>query len=95
MPLPNLKTRCTALCRARGEQCWNPAAFGCKTCRYHGAKKPQAVKHGAEHGRFKSGEFTLIAKLDYREGARRIQEVEALAFSAGLIQTRKTGRKMR
>lgn len=93
MPLPNLKTRCTALCRARGDQCWNPAAYGCKTCRYHGAKRPEATRHGDEHGRYKDGEYTQAAKAAYRRSSVRINELEQMAFDAGLIRTRKAGRK--
>jgi len=93
MPLPNMKTRCTAQCRARGDQCWNPAAFGCNTCRYHGAKPPQEIKRGAEHGRYKNGGHTQATKAAYREGMSRIRELEFTAFNAGLIDKRVPGRK--
>ncbi len=93
MPLPNLKTRCSALCRARGYQCLNPAAFGMPVCRYHGARRTQAIKRGEEHGRYKSGEFTQATKLAYREGIARIVELETLAFRVGMTKTRRAGRK--
>jgi hypothetical protein len=46
MPLPNVASGRTAQCRARSKRslrrCLNPAAFGCKTCRFHGARRPQS-----------------------------------------------------
>ena len=93
MPLPNVKRFCHATCKATGKMCLNPAAFGMPVCRYHGAKKPQSIRHGAAHGRYKTGEFTQVSKLAYRQGADRILEIEEVAFNAGLLRTRMAGRK--
>ncbi len=53
MPLPNIlsgKTlRCKAKSRRSKKRCKNPAAYGMSVCRYHGARKPETIKKGANH----------------------------------------------
>lgn len=63
-------------------------------CRFHGAHKPETVQRGADHGRFKHGQFTQATKAAYREAAVRLAELESKGFSAGLLTGRRTaGRK--
>ena len=93
MPLPHIKTFCCAKCKATGAACLNPAAYGMPVCRYHGARSSTSIRRGAEHGRYKTGEFTQASKADYRKGALRLMELERMAFDIGLIRTRKAGRK--
>jgi hypothetical protein len=90
MPLPNLNARCTAICKARAEQCLNPAAFGCRTCRMHGARKPETIRRGKDHGRYTYGYRTQEAQEAYRQASMRLHEIEVAAFAAGLM----TGRRM-
>ena len=88
MPLPNIisgKTqRCTAKCKARGEQCFNPAAFGMAVCRYHGARRAATVRRGANHPRYRSGEQTIEVKAERSGRLAELRDLEALSFALGL-----------
>jgi hypothetical protein len=100
MPLPNIisgKTRrCTTKCKARGDQCRNPAAFGMAVCRYHGARRPETVRRGANHPQYRHGEETLEAKAERSRGLAELRELEALSFALGLaVGPRWRGRKPR
>jgi hypothetical protein len=79
MPLPNVisgKTkRCKAKCKAHGDQCRNPAAYGMSVCRYHGARRPATIKRGANHPQYRYGSETLEAKA---ERSARLVELRAL-----------------
>ena len=91
MPLPNLNRRCSARARSTGNQCLNPAAFGCKTCRYHGARRRETVKVGKDHPQYKHGERTQEAIERYQLLILQLQVVETLGRSVGVI----TGQKMK
>lgn len=66
MPLPSVASghakQCEAICRSRGERCKNPAAFGMRTCRYHGARRATTVLRGEDHPQFRHGLDTTEAK---------------------------------
>ena len=85
MPLPNIlsgKTkRCKAKCKARGDQCRNPAAYGMAVCRYHGARKPKTIMRGANHPQHKHGQETLEAKAERSQQLSELRELEALSFA--------------
>ena len=100
MPLPNIlsgKTkRCKAKCKARGDQCRNPAAYGMTVCRYHGARKPETIMRGAIHPRHKHGQETLEAKAERHEMAVFFHETENLMAKLRMLapgSTRTRGRK--
>ena len=94
MPLPNLNRQCTVRARSTGNQCLNPAAFGCKTCRYHGARRRDTVKTGKDHPQFKHGKRTQEAIERFRSKMLELQSIETLARSAAVITGPKTkGRK--
>lgn len=90
MPLRRIKNFCTATCKARQEPCKNPAAFGMPVCRVHGARKPESVARGAEHGRYKTGEFSQTSKAAYRAALIRLAELEAAGFRTGLLTGQRT-----
>jgi hypothetical protein len=70
----------------------NPAAFGMPVCNKHGAHK--AVARGADHGRYKTGEFTQASKADYKAGMAILMELETVGFNAGWMDGPRTrGRK--
>ncbi len=95
MPLPNLNRRCSAQARSTGNQCLNPAAFGCKTCRYHGARRRETVKVGKAHPQYKHGERTKGAIQKYRKTISELQSAESLGRAIGFITGPKTvGRKL-
>jgi len=100
MPLPNITSgktqRCTAKCKARGDRCRNPSAYGMNVCRYHGARKSETVKRGASHPHYKHGQETLEAKTERSYRLAELRELEQLSFVYGMIQqggTRWRGRK--
>jgi hypothetical protein len=100
MPLPNIISgkakRCTAKCKARGDQCRNPAAYGMSVCRYHGARKPETIKRGAEHPQYRHGGESLEAKAEYHKMSVFFHEAENLMFSLDMVapgSPRTRGRK--
>ena len=100
MPLPNIisgKTqRCTAKCKARGDQCRNPAAWECKTCRYHGARRPADIRRGANHPQYRHGGETIEAKAERHMMSVFFHDAENLMFALGMTapgSTRTRGRK--
>ena len=90
MPLPNIKKFCCAKCKATGIRCLNPAAYGMPVCRYHGAKKPDSIRCGAAHGRYKSGEFTKASKEAARQASVRLMDLENIGFKLGMMTGERT-----
>lgn len=78
--------RCTAKCKARGDQCWNPAAFGMSVCRYHGARQACTIGRGANHPQYRHGEETLEAKAERSRRLAELRDLEALSFALGLAR---------
>tara|TARA_B100000795_G_C22436921_1_gene300345 strand:+ start:51 stop:386 length:336 start_codon:yes stop_codon:yes gene_type:complete len=92
LPLPNLKAQCTAKNRRTGQRCKNPAAFGCKACRYHGAR-PQILK-GEDHPNYKHGRRTLEALSKYSQKVAELDQLENIAHRAGVMAgPKRRGRK--
>jgi len=88
MPLPNIlsgKTkRCKAKCKARGDQCRNPAAYGMAVCRYHGARRTETIMRGANHPQHRHGRETIEVKAERSQRLCELRELEALSFALGL-----------
>lgn len=94
MPLPNIKKQCTAIKRKTGNRCKNPAAWGCKTCRFHGARRPSSIKRGPDHPQFHHGQCTKEARAAYSEASSRLRKLEEMGFECGLLSGYRTpGRK--
>ena len=100
MPLPNIisgkTSRCSAACKATSTQCKNPAAFGCKTCRYHGARRPETVRRGVNHPQYRHGAETIEAKAERHMMSVFFHDAEDLMFALGMTalgSTRTRGRK--
>ena len=92
LPLPNLKAQCTANNRNTGQRCKNPAAFGCKSCRYHGARR--RILNGEEHPNYKHGARTLEALSKYSQKVAELDQLENIAHRAGVMAgSRRRGRK--
>ena len=89
MPLPNILSGKTLRCKAKSkrtkERCKNPAAWGCKTCRYHGARKPETIRKGANHPQYRHGQETLEAKAERSKRLAELRELEQLSFVYGMI----------
>ena len=93
MPLPNIKRRCTAVVRNgpnKGNRCSNGAAFGCKTCRYHGARRRSTIRAEKDHPQYKHGRETTQTRVERGKRLAELRELEALAFSSGLMVGRRT-----
>ena len=70
MPLPSLLNgakQCQVLTKLTGQRCKNPAAYGCKACRMHGAHKSRNVLKGVEHPRYKNGERSKAVEAEIRK----------------------------
>lgn len=62
-----------------------------RVCRYHGAKKPGAIKRGASHPQYRHGHETREAKAERSITLTELRELEAALYMHGMI----TGRKWR
>ena len=80
MPLPSITKhgakQCTAKSKRTGLNCNNPAAYGCRTCRFHGARKAESIKRGEQHPNYVHGGRTLEAELEQSATSRRLQQLE-------------------
>lgn len=96
MPLPNLNRRCSAQARSTGNQCLNPAAFGCATCKSHGAWLGAKKRVGKAHPQYKHGERTKEAIRKYRITMRELQTLEQIGHESGVLNgARTTGRRLK
>ena len=98
MPLPSLSQyrakQCTARAKSTQHRCLNPAAFGCRTCRLHGARRRSSIKVGTGHPNYLHGTETLQAKRQRSLKLGELREIENELHSLGLIPGNKTsGRK--
>jgi hypothetical protein len=80
MPLPSMRLhgakQCTAKSKRTGLSCNNPAAYGCRTCRMHGARKAESIKLGEQHPNYVHGGRTLEAQAEQSATACRLQQLE-------------------
>lgn len=62
----------------------------------HGAKPSSAVKRGADHGRYRTGQHTQAAKAAYRAEVKKLMQIEGIGFKAGWMTGERTrGRKQK
>jgi hypothetical protein len=52
-------------------------------CRYHGARKPETIKRGADHPQYRHGGETMEAKAERSKILAELREFEALSFEVG------------
>ncbi len=98
MPLPSVlkysAAQCTARAKSTKQRCLNPAAYGCRTCRLHGARKPSSIKVGPNHPNYQHGAETLKAKQKRSLKLAELRAIDLNLFSKGLIVGPRTaGRK--
>ncbi len=98
MPLPSVSEygakQCTALNRQTKQQCKNPAAFGCKVCRYHGARRKESIRRGEQHPNYVHGKFTFEAKKKSSEKIAQLQMIEDAMHLLGMTTAKRSrGRK--
>jgi len=80
------KKQCKARAKSTRQRCLNPAAYGCKTCRVHGARKQNFIKRGEAHPNYVHGMETLSAKHARQLKLSYLRAIEADLFSKGLIK---------
>ena len=96
MPLPNLNRQCTVRARSTGNQCLNPAAFGCATCTRHGAWLGAKKRVGKAHPQYRHGERTKEAIQKYRKTMSELQYLEQIGHESGVFTgARTTGRRLK
>ena len=98
MPLPSITKhrakQCTAKSKRTGLPCNNPAAYGCRTCKVHGARRPESIKRGEQHPNYVHGGRTLEAQLEQSAPSRRLQQLEDAMHVLGLTAAKRSrGRK--
>ena len=98
MPLPSVSqhgaSQCTARAKSTKHRCLNPAAYGCKTCRLHGARKATSIKRGKCHPNYQHGTETLEAKRQRSIKLAELREIEDHLIKRGLMRRKRTvGRK--
>ena len=100
MPLPSVEKygakRCIAKKKSTKEPCKNPAAFGCATCRYHGARRSRNALQGIYHPQYKSGKYTKEQQALRSQKSLQFLMLEKLGWHIGLFaegSTKFRGRK--
>ncbi len=97
MPLPSLShgsKQCSALTKRAKQPCKNPAAYGCKTCRMHGARKAESIKRGEHHPNYVHGMRTLENQKERSAVSRRLQQIEDAMHLLGMTNAKRLrGRK--
>ena len=98
MSLPSISKhkakQCTAKSKRTGLPCKNPAAWGCSTCKVHGARRPQSIKRGNQHPNYRHGRRTLEAEREQSATSRRLQQLEDAMHLLGMTTAKRSrGRK--
>ena len=87
-------SQCTARAKSTQQRCLNPAAYGCNTCRLHGARHKSSVKSGEAHPNYLHGAETLLAKHQRSKKLAELRELEDDLIRRGLFKCKRTvGRK--
>jgi hypothetical protein len=98
MPLPSLTKfgakRCQCLCKRTKQPCQNPAAFGMRSCRMHGAHRPHTALIGDKHPNYRHGQATKAVRHEHRIASTRLHAIETLGHAIGMFTGPRTrGRK--
>ena len=90
MPLPSVSkhhaAQCTARAKSTKQRCLNPAAYGCRTCRLHGARKRISIKRGKDHPNYRHGTETLQSKQQRSIKLAELRDIELDLIKRGLIR---------
>lgn len=102
MPLPSVTKygakQCKAISKNLKRRCLNPAAYGCSTCRYHGAwrSKSRSIPQGENHPQYKHGERTKESIAERQKTLLRLHTLEEIGYHIKLFpegSPRTRGRK--
>ena len=94
MPLPSVLNgarQCQANSKRSGKRCLNPAAYGCRTCRYHGAHRPQEAPSGEDHWNYKHGKATKKKRAADAVSVTKLLLLRDLGNRLGLFGDHLTG----
>jgi hypothetical protein len=86
MPLPSVAKygakQCKAISKNLKRRCHNPAAFGCSTCRYHGAwrKESRNTLQGVNHPQYRHGERTKESIEEHQKTLLRLHTLEEIGY---------------
>lgn len=72
MPLESVLNgarQCQVLTKRTRQRCKNPAAYGCASCRMHGAHRSRNALRGADHPQYKNGERTRESEEEHRKSS--------------------------
>jgi len=75
--LTHPELRCTAQSKHANRRCWNIAAYGCRTCYFHGARKPDNIRKGKDCNFYKHGNETRAARLQRPVDNKKIKALAA------------------
>jgi len=93
MPLPSVKSgalQCTAKSKRSGQRCLNPAAYGCKTCRFHGAHRGRTSVACESHWNYQHGQSTKKKRAQNAAATAKLNYLRDLGNLLGMF-TGKTG----
>ena len=98
MPLPSISKhgakQCTAKSKRTSLPCINSAAFGCRTCVEHGARRPESIKRGEQHPNYVHGNRTLESQKKSSAQSLRLQQLEDALHLIGMTTAKRSrGRK--
>ncbi len=98
MTLPSIRLhgakQCTAKSKRTSLPCNNPAAYGCKTCRMHGARKKESIKRGQQHPNYVHGNRTKEAQQKSSNMSLELQILEDAMHVLNMTTARRSkGRK--
>jgi hypothetical protein len=98
MPLPCIQNgtkKCQCKSKRTGLPCNNPAAFGQKACRMHGAHRIKNAPRGSNHPQFKDGSQTREERNLRRKKSLMFQRLEEIGRHLDMFTGTKTrGRKV-
>jgi hypothetical protein len=90
MPLTSVLNgakQCQVITKRTKQRCKNPAAYGCKACRMHGAHRSRNVLKGVDHPRYKNGERTKDAQTERRDKGVVFRYLTDIGNHVGLFYT--------
>ena len=97
MPLPSLLNgakQCQVTTRRTKQRCKNPAAYGCRSCRMHGAHKSRNVLQGKDHPQYKNGERSKAREAEYRRTSTTLLTLRDIGDQLNMFNgTHTRGRK--
>ena len=86
--------QCQVLTKRTKQQCKNPAAYGCTSCRMHGAHKSRNSLKGQDHPKYINGNETVSLRAKRSEMSRLLLYLRDMGDSIGMFSgTHQRGRK--